>query len=160
MTLRLPLAPSSSRYRLKVDEKRWRSERGTDTTGHFGGQLMAVRRRCRMIRRKSHAVRRGRRISAKLVTTSTPRPPGSGTESLVVTPIDQLSYPETAVNELALLLSMAANPKVIGSAVAEKSGCALLLTSVPNEVSKLLVAAPGVNVIMVACQPEVPPEPA
>ncbi len=87
-------------------------------------------------------------------------PAGSGTESLVVTLIAQLSYPETAVNELALLLSMAANPKVIGAPVAEKSGCALLLISVPNAVSRLLVAAPGVKVIVVVCQPEVPPKPA
>jgi len=87
-------------------------------------------------------------------------PAGSGTELFVVTPIAQLSYPEIAVNELALLLSIAAYPKVIGAPFAEKSGCALLLTSEPNEVSKLLVAAPGVNVIVVDCQPEVPPEPA
>ena len=88
---------------------------------------MAARRPWRMIRRKSHAVRRGRRISAKPVKTNIPMPAGSGTESLVVTLIAQLSYPETAVNELALLLSMAANPNVIGAPVAEKSGCALLL---------------------------------
>lgn len=61
-------------------------------------------------------------MSAKLVKTNIPMPAGSGTGLLVVTPIDQLSYPETAVNELAVLLSMAANPKVIGAPVAEKSG--------------------------------------
>jgi hypothetical protein len=102
----------------------------------------------------------GRRISAKLVKTKIPMPAGSGTELLVVTPIAQLSYPEIAVNELALLLSMATKPNVIGAPIAEKSGCALLLMSVPNEVSKLLVVAPGVKVIVVDCQPEVPPEPA
>lgn len=71
---------------------------------------------------KYYAVRRGRRISAKLVKTNIPMLSGSGTESWVVTLTDQLSYPETAVNEVALLLSMAANPKVIGAPVAEKSG--------------------------------------
>ncbi len=96
---------------------------GPDSTGRSGGQLMAACRPCRMILRESHAVRRGRRNSEKLVTTNNiAMPAGSGTALLVVTLIAQLSYPETAVNELAVLLSIAANPNVIGSALAEKSG--------------------------------------